>query len=692
MKYSHEKTTWKDGTMASLSLPVWEEAKPKLAIAELEMHLADARKHLDAIGGAHVVTSEMLIERSEDLKERSSWDLGPIHHLAAVARTDELDRITKTAGEITAAFDAEYLQRKDVYDAHKKFAASPAYAALGQTEKRIIDRSIEDFERGGVALPVDKKARVMEIKERLATLMHEFDSNVTSATNAWEQHVPLEDAAMLAGIPDALKEGMAERAKEKNLSGWMLSIKPGEFLAVLSTAANSELRRMLFEANIVRASDLASGPEGTWDNTKLMPEILALRHELAGILGKENFSEFILSDKMVTSVSDVFDFLWSLAHRGHARAHDDAADLLAFAHDELKMEKVEIWDMAYVRDQMSSVRYGVSQEVTREYFPESKVMSGLFGLIERLYGYRFVHDPRASVWHPSVRFYRMFDKDGELRGGLYTDLYSRDGKRGGAWMDVVTNRRRKPFGSVQLPVAYLNANFLAPSGGKEGYVTHDDIITIFHEMGHDLHLLSTEAEYISSGMEEVEWDGIELPSQFMENFAWDAEILKAMSAHRDTGAVIPDDLIAKLIASRYFCAALDAARQLELALTDLTLHAAYAPASPDDPFRVMSRVRAMVRVLPVHPMDRMLASFSHIFAGGYASLYHSYKRAESLSADAFEAFVESGTIVNPEVAERFRKEILAPGSSRSMMESFKAFRGREPSIDALLRATGLMPE
>lgn len=691
MKYTNERVTWKDGTVAYLTRPVWEGIDPELALAELSMHLDDHRKYEDQLPGSQVVTFEMLIPRSEDITERASWVADPVHHLAAVARTDVLSNMTEKMSKLMGTYFTEAVQRKDVYEVMRAFAESPECAALTPAEKRIITRAVEAYERSGVALPDDKKARVREIRERLTTLEHHFGENITEATKDWTHHILPDQEALLEGIPDAVKEKMAERAKEKGVDGWMLSLMQGEVVSVMETAARSELRKIVYEANIVRASDLSPGPDGKRDNTKLIPEILALRHELAELLGKKNYAELALEDKIVTSVPEVFDFLWSLTNLAHAAAHAEFTKLEDFAREHLGLASLEIWDTAYVREKMRDALYGVSQEALREYFPESKVMAGLFGLIEHLYGCRFEVDPDASVWRPSVRFYRMYDRNGDLKGGLYTDLYSRDEKRSGAWMDIVVQRRKKAFG-VQLPVAYLNANFLEPVQGQEGYVTHGDIETIFHEMGHDLHLLLTEADHISSGMNGVEWDGIELPSQFMENFAWDPEILKAMSAHRTSGDTIPDELVAKLIGSRYFCAALDGTRQCELALTDLTLHADYHPEKPVDPLVVMQKIRANVRVTPVHPNDRMLAAFAHIFAGGYAALYHSYRRAESLSADAFEAFVESGTIVNPEVAERFRKEILAAGSSRPLMESFIAFRGREPSIDALLRAMQLMPK
>jgi oligopeptidase A len=460
------------------------------------------------------------------------------------------------------------------------------------------------------------------------------------------------------------------------------------FLPVMKYAHDRSLRAELHRAHVTRASDLGANPD--WDNGPLIERVLALRLEAARLLGYRDFAEVSLVPKMARGTADVLAFLRDLAKRAKPYAERDYAELSAFARDELSIATLEPWDIAYATEKLQNARYAFSDELVRQYFPEDKVLSGLFRVVETIYGVH-IRESKAETWHPSVRFFDIADRTGTTVAQFYFDNYAREHKQGGAWMDDAINRRRTPSG-VQIPVAYLTCNLPAPVGGKPALFTHDDVITVFHEFGHGLHQMLTQVEVSGvSGIEGVEWDAVELPSQFMENFCWEWDVLKHMTAHVDTGLPLPRELYDRMIAAKNFQSGLATVRQLELGLFDMLVHSDYLPGGGGrcaSPQAVLDEVRAEVRVVPCAPYDRFMQAFSHIFAGGYAAGYYSYKWAEVLSADAYSLFEELG-VLSPEAGRRFRDEVLAQGGSRPALESFVAFRGREPQLDALLRHNGM---
>jgi oligopeptidase A len=577
-------------------------------------------------------------------------------------------------------------QNQSLFGKFKQLKAAPEFTRLTRAQHAIIEHELRDFRLGGAELSADKKARFTAIREKLSALSSRFSDNVLDATNAFSHIV--ENEAELAGIPGDELQAAREAAQQDGKAGWKFTLHMPSYLPVMQYAGNRGLRELMYRAYSTRAAEFGN-PE--WDNTQLIAEIVALRRELAQLLDFDSYTDYSLAAKMAESPQQVLQFLNELAAKAKPFAERDLAELRQFAREELGLPELAAWDIAYASEKLRNARYAFSDQEVKQYFPETTVLPGMFRLIETLYGLTIQPDD-APKWHPDVRFFSIRDDKGMLVGQFYLDLYARPSKRGGAWMDEVIARRRI-VGGIQTPVAYLNCNFAPPVGEVDGkkrpaLFTHDEVITLFHEFGHGLHHLLTHVEELGvSGINGVEWDAVELPSQFMENFCWEWRVLEPMTSHIESGRTLPKTLFDKMLAAKNFQSGMQAVRQIEFSLFDLHLHYDF-DANSQSVADLIAAVRSRVAVIVPPAYNRFAQSFSHIFAGGYAAGYYSYKWAEVLSADVYSLFEERG-VLNPEIGLRFRDEILAVGGSRPALESFVAFRGRAPSIDALLRHNGM---
>lgn len=665
-------------------LPRFADFRPEHVAPAVDRLLAENRALIARLAAAEgPPTWEDFVEPLDDANERIARAWGIVAHLNAVMNSPQLRAAYNANLPKVTQYYSELDQHEGLYTRFRALAASPGFARLTPPQRRIVENELRDFRLGGVELPAPKKARFLAIRERLAQLSSRFSDNVLDATDAFRHTVS--DPAAVSGIPEDVLAAAREVARAEGRAGWTFTLHAPSYLPVMQHADDRRLREQLYRAYVTRASEFGK-PE--WDNTPLIAEIVELRREQAQLLGFANYAEYSLAPKMAESPRQVLDFLGELAARARPFAEREAAELAEFARAELGLERLEAWDLAYASEKLRRAHYSFSEEEVKQYFPEHKVLAGLFRLVEALYGLR-IAPAEAAVWHPDVRFYAIHDRTGELVGHFYADLYARPAKRGGAWMDEAIARRRRQ-GRVQKPVAYLNCNFPAPVGGKPSLLTHEEVITLFHEFGHGLHHLLTRVDHLgASGINGVEWDAIELPSQLMENFCWEWEVLAGMTAHVATGAALPRALFEKMRAAKNFQSGLQTLRQIEFALFDLRLHSDYDPRSGKSVLKLLDEVRAQVAVIVPPPYNRFPHSFSHIFAGGYAAGYYSYKWAEVLSADAYSLFEERG-VLDRATGERFREEVLAVGGSRPALESFVAFRGRPPSLEALLRHSGMI--
>ena len=635
-------------------------------------------------------TWDNFVEPMENDSERLGRAWGVAAHMHSVMDTPEWREAYNVMLPEVTRFYAELGQNLKLFEKYKAIANGPEYAALSPARRRIIDNELRGFRLSGAELPDDQKPRFQAIQEEMASLGAKFSENLLDATNAFSHVVPLESE--LAGLPTDDIAAAREAAEKAGIEGWKFSLRMPSYLPVMQYADNRALRETLYRAYATRAAEIDNGyskPE--WNNGPLISQILALRAEEARMLGYRHFADVSLVPKMAESTEQVLGFLRELAVKAKPFAERDLAELKAFAKDELGLDPLEPWDVAYASEKLRVARYAFSEQEVKEYLPEPKVLQGLFGVVEKLYQVAIKPDT-GPVWHPDVRFFRI-ERDGQLIGQFYLDLYARDTKKGGAWMDSAITRRRIPSG-IETPVAYLVCNFSGPVGGKPATFSHDDVITLFHETGHGLHHLLTRVDDLAvSGIHGVEWDAVELPSQFMENFCWEWDVVREMTAHADTGAPLPKALFDKMLAAKNFQSGMGTVRQLEFSLFDLLLHMDFDPAN-QHVMDLLAEVRKEVAVMVPPAWHRFPNSFSHIFAGGYAAGYYSYKWAEVLSADAFAAFEENGrpkgSVLDAETGARFWNEILAVGGSRPALESFKAFRGREPQVDALLRHSGMV--
>ena len=633
------------------------------------------------------VTWDNFVEPLEDATEKLGRAWGIVGHLNAVADTPELRAAYNENLPKVTEFWTGLGQNLALFDKYKALKASAGYQALSAERKRIIENALRDFRLGGAELPEDRKARFAEIQEQQAALATRFSENVLDATNDYKLYV--DNEAELDGLPEDIKRSARAAAEKDGKPGFKFTLHFPSYFPVLQYAHKRELRETIYRANATKASEL--GAKNEWDNTQNIAELLKLRDEEAKLLGFANFAEVSLVPKMAETPQQVIEFLEDLGRRARPFAESDLAELRAFAKTELGLDTLEAWDVTYASEKLREQRYAFSEQEVKQYFPEPKVVEGLFRQVQALFSVQIRPDT-ASTWNPDVKFYRI-EKNGELVGQFYLDLYARNGKRGGAWMDDARGRRRIG-NTVQTPVAYLTCNFSEPSvvDGKPrpALFTHDEVITLFHEFGHGLHHMLTQVDELGvSGISGVEWDAVELPSQFMENFCWEWEVLQHMTAHAETGAPLPRALFDKMTAAKNFQSGLQMLRQVEFSLFDMHLHFAHDPHGRGTAQDVLNEVRHKVAVMIPPAFNRFQNSFSHIFAGGYAAGYYSYKWAEVLSADAYSAFEEAGATGAAEAGRRFQAEILAMGGARPALESFKAFRGREPKIDALLRHSGM---
>jgi oligopeptidase A len=665
-------------------LPRFAEIKPEHVAPAIEQLLAENRALVARLlEDTEQPTWQNFFVPMENANERLSRAWGPVGHLNAVMNSPELREVYNATLPKITQYYAELGQNLALFEKFKKLRNSPEFSGLSAARKKIIENELRDFRLGGAELPDDKKARYLEIQERLSELSSRFSDNLLDATNDFA--LVVEDKDELGGLPDDVLQTAQEAAQAASKPGWMFTLKAPSYMPVMQYADNRALREKMYRAYGTRASEFGK-PE--WDNTKLMDEIIRLRGEEARLLGFANYGELSLESKMADSPQQVAKFMRELAQRARPFAEKDLAELREFARTELGISDLQSWDAGYASEKLREQRYAFSEQEVKQYFPEDAVLPGMFKLVETLYGLQ-IKPGHAPVWHESVRFFDIGNAQGQLVGQFYLDLYARNSKRGGAWMDDVITRRRLDSG-IQTPVAYLNCNFSAPVGGKPAVFTHDEVITLFHEFGHGLHHLLTEVEDLGvSGINGVEWDAVELPSQFMENFCWEWDVVHGMTRHADTGAALPRPLFDKMLAAKNFQSGLQALRQIEFSLFDMLMHSNFEAGGGKSILGLLDEVRDEVAVLIPPAFHRFPHSFSHIFAGGYAAGYYSYKWAEVLSADAYSLFEENG-VLNPDVGARFRGEILAMGGSRGAMQSFTAFRGREPSIDALLRHNGLL--
>ncbi|HQS37424.1 MAG: oligopeptidase A [Methylotenera sp. 24-45-7] len=663
-------------------LPKFNELKPEHVSPAIDYLLVNARQTIETLAtSTETVTWENYASKLEDIEERLSRAWSQVGHVNAVVNSPEMREAYNDNLSKLTDFYADLSQDERLYAKYRTLRNSQQFDALTDTQKKIVENELRDFRLGGAELPLQQKARFKEIQEELSKLSSKFEENVLDNTNDYALY--MHDAEALKGIPADVLEAAADAAKAEDKTGWKFTLHFPSYLPVLQYADNRELRETLYRAYATRASEF-SKPE--WDNTPIIAQILKLRHEAAQLLGFDNYAELSVATKMADSAQHVKTFLQDLAAKAKPFALRDKIELEEYAA-KLGITDMQAWDVSYVSEKLREDKYAFSDLEVKQYFPESKVLAGLFRVVETIFGIH-VNKSSAPVWHQDASFYDIKDHQGELIGQFYLDLYARNNKRGGAWMDEAITRR-KSAGGITKPVAYLTCNFSAPVGDKPALFTHDEVLTMFHEFGHGLHHMLTEVDdYSVSGIKGVEWDAVELPSQFMENFCWEWEVLRHMTAHVETGEQLPRALFDKMVAAKNFQAGMQTVRQIEFSLFDIRLHSEFDPHGTTTALDLIEQVRDEVAVVRPPKWNRFPHNFTHVFSGGYAAGYYSYKWAEVLSADAYSMFEEDG-VLSREAGQRYWQEILAKGGSRSAMESFAAFRGREPNIDALLRHNGM---
>jgi oligopeptidase A len=667
-------------------LPPFSAIEPEHVEPAIDHLLAENRAGIEALLKANSeYTWDNLVQPIEDMDERLSRVWSPVSHMNSVVNTDALREAYNACLPKLSDYSTEIGQHERLYAAYQQIADSEEYATLSMAQKKIIDNALRDFRLSGIALNAADKARYKAIMHELSSLTAKFEENVLDATHAWDKHIT--DETRLAGLPESARALGRQNAEQEGKDGWLFNLEFPSYFPVMSYADDRSLREEMYHAYMTRASD--QGPNaGKWDNAPNMERLLALRHEAAQLLGFANFAEKSIATKMARSTDQVIDFLNDLAERSLPMAREEYAELQQFAKNEFGVDKLEAWDIAYYNEKLRQHRYAITQEELKPYFPEDRVLQGMFNVIDKLYGMTVSERDDVDTWHKDVRFFDIHDANGQLRGQFYLDLYARNHKRGGAWMDECIIRHRKGD-AVQTPVAYLTCNFSPPIGDDPALFTHGEVITLFHEFGHGLHHMLTQIDYVGvAGINGVEWDAVELPSQFMENWCWEREALDNISGHYQTGEALPDELYDKMIAAKNFQSGMQMVRQIEFSLFDFRLHREYDPTKGGRVLELQDEVRQQVAVVFPPDYSRFANNFTHIFAGGYAAGYYSYKWAEVLSSDAFSAFEENG-IFDRATGERFLHNVLEKGGSRDAMELFVDFRGREPSIEPLLRHSGI---
>lgn len=666
-------------------LPEFSKIKPEhIEPAILEL-IKKCRETIDRVvaNNGEEPTWDSLVSPIEEVVEKLSISWGTVSHLNSVVSNDELRKEHDKLLPVISDFYTWFGQHEGLYAAYVRLSESDGYSLLSAAQKKVIEEEIKGFKLSGIALPPDEKKIFAEIVMKESELSSKFSNNVLDATNSFIKHIT--DIKELEGLPQTAIDLAKQEAAQRGKDGYVLTLKLPSYLPVLKFAKNSELRRTMYYAYVTRASEI--GPDaGKFDNTEIINEELALADKSAHMLGYKNAADLSLAKKMAESTDQVVSFLDDLVIRAKPQAEAEVAEVYEFAKKQ-GCEKVNAWDMAYYGEKLLEEKYSINDELIKPYFPLPKVINGLFKLVNLLFGIEVRPHLGVDVWHQDVSFYDIYDKTGEHRGSFYMDLYARDRKNGGAWMDSCMGRRFRADGSLQKPVAYVICNFTPPVGEKPALLTHDDVETLFHEFGHSLHHLLTTVDVSGvAGINNVPWDAVELPSQFMENFTWQPEVLAFISSNVETGEPLPKELLDKLLASKNYHSALAMLRQLEFSLFDFHVYMDYGNGLSVQ--EVLDNVRKQVSVLPIVDFNRFQDSFTHIFAGGYSAGYYSYKWAEVLSADVFSRFEEEG-ILNPKVGQSYLKCILQNGGSKDFMSMFIDFRGRKPKIDAILRHSGI---
>ena len=668
-------------------LPPFSQIKPEHVKPAVEQVIEECRNKIEQVLEGNTSPSwDNLVAPIDEVDDRLGRIWSPVSHMNSVMNSDELRDAYESCLPVLSEYGTWVGQHKGLFEAYKAIKASEAFSALNQAQQKTITDALRDFELSGIGLPADEQHRYGEISKRQSELGSQFSNNVLDATMGWSKQIT--DVAELAGMPESALAAAQAAAEAKEQEGYLLTLDIPSYLPVMTYCDNQALRKELYEAYVTRASD--RGPNaGKWDNTEIITEQLKLRHEIARMLGFSTYSEKSLSTKMAETPDQVLGFLNDLAVKAKPQGEREVEELRQFAEKEFGVSELNLWDIAYYSEKQKQNLFEISDEELRPYFPESNAVSGLFEVLNRVFGMSVTEREGVDTWHDSVRFFDIFDATGTLRGSFYLDLYAREHKRGGAWMDDCRGRRITQSGDLQTPVAYLTCNFNKPVGDKPALFTHDEVVTLFHEFGHGIHHMLTQVDAGAvAGINGVPWDAVELPSQFLENWCWEEEALSFISGHFETGEALPKEMLEKMLAAKNFQSAMFILRQLELGLFDFTLHTEYDPEVGARVLETLADVKSKVSVLPSLDWNRFSHSFGHIFAGGYSAGYYSYLWAEVLSADAFSAFEEEG-IFNTETGNRFLNNILEMGGSEEPMELFKRFRGREPQIDAMLRHAGI---
>jgi len=673
--------------LTSATLPPFSEIKPSHIEPAIDHLLEECRAIVKITTQITEPFSwENLVDPIEKTEDRLNKAWSPVSHINSVVNNNDIREAYNACLPKLSQYSTEMGQNKALYNAYFEISNSPGFSRLNQGQQKTIQNALRDFELSGINLNPEQQCRYREISQELSKLSSKFEENVLDATHAWKKHI--QDETLLAGIPETTRTLAKTTAETDNLSGWMLTLDFPCYLAIMTYADNPALRQEIYTAFATRASDV--NPDTIqWDNTKIMDDLLALRHEKARLLGFNNYAELSLATKMADTPQQVIDFLENLAHKSKEQAQTDFDELQQFAKQEYQSDNLNAWDINYFSEKMRQQQLELSQEEIRNYFPATRVIPGLFTVVNKLYGLTINEISNFDRWHSDVRFFEIYDQDNVLRGKFYLDLYARPNKRGGAWMDDCVSRKNGPDG-LQTPVAYLTCNFTPPANDDPALLSHNEVITLFHEFGHGLHHMLTKVDHLSvSGINGVQWDAVELPSQFMENWCWQKPALEIISGHYQTGAPLPESLLEKMLAAKNFQSGMFMIRQLEFSLFDFQIHLNFDPTKSSNIYSTLSAIRDQFSVVTTPAFNRFAHSFSHIFAGGYAAGYYSYKWAELLSCDAFSRFEDEG-IFNSQTGADFLTHILEKGGSIDAMDLFVNFRGREPSIDALLQHNGII--
>ncbi|PSU46436.1 oligopeptidase A [Photobacterium frigidiphilum] len=673
--------------LSMTALPPFSLIKPEHIKPAVEQAIADCRAKVEEVlTNSDLVSWETICVPLAETDDRLSRIWSPVGHLNGVKNSAELREAYESCLPILSDYGTWVGQHKGLYEAYKAIKASDEFATLSQAQQKTITDALKDFELSGIGLPAKEQHRYGEISKRLSELASTFSNNVLDATMGWSKLIT--DESALEGLPESAIQAAKANAEAKDKEGYLFTLEIPSYLPVMTYCANRELRQEMYQAFVTRASD--RGPNaGEWDNSEIIAEKLKLSHEIARLLGFNTYSEKSLATKMAESPEQVLGFLNNLAVRAKPQAEREVSELRDYAKTEFGAEDLEPWDLSFYSEKLKQHRYSISDEQLRPYFPEKKAVAGLFEVLKRVFGMDVKQREGIEVWDDTVTFYDIFDATGELRGSFYLDLYAREHKRGGAWMDECAVRRICADGSLQTPVAYLTCNFNKPIGDKPALFTHDELVTLFHETGHGIHHMLTQVDAPSvSGINGVPWDAVELPSQFLENWCWEEEALAFISGHFETGEPLPKEMLDKMLAAKNFQSAMGILRQLEFGLFDFSLYTNYDPEVGAQVLETLFDVKSRVSVVPSPEWGRFPHSFSHIFAGGYSAGYYSYLWAELLSADAFSRFEDEG-IFNQATGADFLHCILERGGSEEPMDLFKRFRGREPQLDAMLRHCGI---